>query len=99
MEKMGVSTGISLYGILDLSDLAEREIIPSVPIINSISIVSGMAGVFSAFGKHVDRISKQYHVDPRDVFFELGRRRIVAGQEDIILEAAQQLAQMKGTPA
>jgi len=95
LEKMEISTGINLYGILDLGDLAEREIIPAVPSIKSISIVSGMAGVFSAFTKHVDRISKQYNVDPRDVFFELGRRKIVAGQEDIILEAAQQLAQRK----
>ena len=97
LEKMGISTGINLYGILDLGDLAEREIIPVVPSIKSISIVSGLAGVFSAFSKHVDRIAKQYQVDPRDVFFELGRRKIVAGQEDIILEVAQQLAQRKGT--
>ena len=96
-EKMEITTGVSLYGILDLSDLADAEIIPQNPFVNSTSIVSGMAGVFSAFGKHVDRLSKQYDVDPRDVFFELGRRKIVAGQEDIILEVAQQLAQVKGT--
>ena len=93
LEKMGFSTGVDLYKVLDLGDLAEREIIPAVPTIKSISVVSGLAGVFSAFAKHVERISKQFQVDPRDVFFELGRRKIVAGQEDIILEVAQQLAE------
>jgi 4-hydroxy 2-oxovalerate aldolase len=93
LEKMGFSTGVDLYKVLDLGDLAEREIIPTVPTIKSISVVSGLAGVFSAFAKHVDRISKQFQVDPRDVFFELGRRKIVGGQEDIILEVAQQLAE------
>ena len=92
LEKMGFSTGADLYKVLDLGDLAEREIIPVLPTIKSISVVSGLAGVFSAFAKHVERIAKQFQVDPRDVFFELGRRRIVAGQEDIILEVAQQLA-------
>jgi 4-hydroxy 2-oxovalerate aldolase len=95
LEKMGHSTGVDLYGVLDLADLAEREVVPHVPTISSISIVSGMSGVFSAFTKHVDRISKQFGVDPRDVFFELGRRKIVAGQEDLILEVAQQLPKKK----
>jgi 4-hydroxy 2-oxovalerate aldolase len=51
-----------------------------------------LAGVFSGFAKHVDRVSLQFHVDPRDVFFELGRRGIVAGQEDLIIEVAQELS-------
>ena len=95
LEKMGFATGIDLYGVLDLGDIAEKEIMPAVPTIKSISVVSGLAGVFSAFNKHVDRISRQYEVDPRDVFFELGRRKIVAGQEDMILEVAQHLAERK----
>lgn len=92
LEKMGYATGVDLYKVLDLGDLAEREIVPAVPSITSISVVSGLSGVFSGFVKHVDRIARQYSVDARDVFFELGRRRIVAGQEDIILEVAQNLA-------
>jgi 4-hydroxy 2-oxovalerate aldolase len=63
-----------------------------IPTIKSVSVVSGMAGVFSAFMKPVARIAKEFEVDPRDVFFELGRRKIVAGQEDIILEVAKELA-------
>ncbi len=93
LERYGYSTGIDLYGALDAGDVAQRELVEVVPSATSTSIVSGMAGVFSAFSKPVERISKEYGVDPRDVFFELGRRGIVAGQEDIILEVAQQLSE------
>ena len=99
MHKLGYETGIDLYKILDAADLAEREIMPSVPTISSVSIVSGLAGVFSGFVKHVNRVSSQFNVDPRDVFFELGRRRIVAGQEDLIIEVANALASGAALPA
>jgi 4-hydroxy 2-oxovalerate aldolase len=92
LEKMGFSTGIDLYKVLDASDIAERELMKVIPSINSVSVVSGLAGVFSGFAKHVERISKEYKIDSRDVFFELGRRKVVAGQEDLIIEVAIKLA-------
>lgn len=100
LERLGYGTGIDFYKILDAADLAEQMLMKEIPAIRSVSVVSGMAGVFSGFMKPVTRISSQFNVDPRDVFFELGRRRIVAGQEDIILEVAKDLAQRasKGTP-
>ena len=88
LEKMGFSTGIDLYKILDLSDLAEEKIINFMPIVRPISVVSGLAGVFSGFSKHVERIGKDHDVDPRDIFFELGKMKVIAGQEDKILEVA-----------
>lgn len=93
LEKMGYSTGIDLYKILDLSDIAEKDLIDVLPSIKSTNIVSGLAGVFSGFLKPVHRIAQKYGVDPRDVFFELGRRKVVAGQEDIIIEVAMELSQ------
>jgi len=92
LEKMGFSTGIDLYKILDAAEVAEKELMKTIPSIKSISVVSGLAGVFSGFAKHVERIAGEYGVDPRDVFFELGRRKVVAGQEDLIIEVAMELA-------
>ncbi|MBA0884383.1 4-hydroxy-2-oxovalerate aldolase [Flavobacterium undicola] len=91
LEKMGFITGIDLYKILDASDVAEKNVMSSVPIIKSDSIVSGLSGVFSGFAKHVTRISSEYEVDPRDVYRELGKRKIVGGQEDIIIEVVMDL--------
>ncbi len=98
LEKLGYSTGVDLYGMLDAADLVEEKILEVVPRIRSISIVSGLAGVFSGFVKHVERIAAQYGVDQRDVFFELGRRKVVGGQEDLIVEVAQSLAAQRETP-
>jgi 4-hydroxy 2-oxovalerate aldolase len=92
LGRMGYETGIDLYKMLDASDLAEKELIKEIPTIKSTSIVSGLAGVFSGFAKPVNRISAEYNVDPRDVFFELGRRKVIAGQEDLIIEVAAGLA-------
>lgn len=86
LDRMGYTTNIDLYKLLDAADWAEKNLMHEIPVIRSTSIVSGMSGVFSGFLKPVERISKQYNVDPRDVFFELGKRKMVAGQEDLILE-------------
>jgi 4-hydroxy 2-oxovalerate aldolase len=91
LSKMGYETGIDLYKILDAADIAEKQIMPLVPIIKSESVVSGLAGVFSGFSKHVKRISEEYKVDQRDVYFELGKRKVVAGQEDLIIEVVLDL--------
>lgn len=100
LDRLQYRTGIDLYKMLDAADLAEKLLMKEIPTIKSVSVVSGMAGVFSGFMKPVTRIATEFNVDPRDVFFELGRRKIVAGQEDIILEVAKDIAQrtQKGTP-
>lgn len=95
LHKMGYETGTDLYRVLDLSDIAEKQILDVIPVVRPLSIVSGMAGVVSTFSKHVERISKQYDVDGRDVFFALGKRKVVAGQEDMIIEVAMDIAKQK----
>src|ERR1700721_2407804 len=67
------------------------ELMPAPPTIDSVAIVSGLAGVFSGFKKRVLAISAREGVDPRDVFFELGRLQAVAGQEDLIVDVALNL--------
>ena len=91
LERMGFVTGINLYKMLDAAEIAEEKIMKSVPFIKSESIISGMAGVFSGFARHVSRISNEYKVDSRDVYFELGRRKIIGGQEDMIIEVVMDL--------
>ena len=91
LDKLGYFTGVDLYRLLDAVDVAEKEILKTVPTVNPLNIISGLSGVFSGFTTHVERVSKQYDVDPRDVFFRLGERGIVAGQEDMIIEEAVKL--------
>jgi 4-hydroxy 2-oxovalerate aldolase len=91
-ERMGFETGIDLYKMLDAADLAEKEFNPVAPFSSPMSIVSGLAGVFSGFAKHVATAAQEHKVDPRDIFFELGKRNAVAGQESLIYEVAHELA-------
>ena len=91
-ERMGFETGIDLYKILDAADIAEKEFNPVAPYISPMSIVSGLAGVFAGFAKPVGQAAKDYKVDARDIFFGLGKRNAVAGQESLIIEVARDLA-------
>jgi 4-hydroxy 2-oxovalerate aldolase len=93
--QLGYETGIDLYKILDASEFAEKTMMPVMPSIKSTSIVSGLSGVFSGFAKPVERAAMEFKVDPRDIFFELGKRKVVAGQEDMIVEVAAELARRR----
>ena len=91
LEKTGVQTGVDLYRILDASENVIRPLMTEDRGLQSLNIISGMAGVFSAFDTHVKKAAAEFGVDPRDIFVELGRRNAVAGQEDMIVEIAEKL--------
>ena len=95
LDRLGYHTGVNFYKCLDAGDYAEKELMKVVPTISSSSIVSGLSGVFSGFLKPVDRIAKELKLEARDIFFELGRRKIVAGQEDIIIEIATEMVKAR----
>lgn len=88
MSKLNVNTRLKLYQVLDAAELASELFAGKLPHDDSVTIVSGLCGVFSGFAKPVKRIAEQYHLDPRDILAELGRRKAVGGQEDLILEVA-----------
>lgn len=92
LEKNDIKTNADLYRMLDASELVMPEIMGAEMGLSSLSIVSGMAGVFSAFKVHVEKAAKEFNVDPRDIFVELGKRKAVGGQEDMIVEIAEKLS-------
>jgi len=96
LTKYDYETNIDLYGVLDLATLADKLLLKEAITISPLSIVSGLSKVFSGFSKHIQRISTKYDVDPRDVFFELGRQKVIAGQEDKIIDVAIKLNKLKG---
>ena len=88
LQRLEYQTGISLYKILDAADIAQEKVLLEIPTIKNLSIVSGLSGVFSGFAKHVSRVANEYGLDPRDIFVELGKRKVIAGQEDLIVQVA-----------
>jgi 4-hydroxy 2-oxovalerate aldolase len=91
LEKSGIRTGINFYRMLDASDQVMPSIMRKDMGQDSISIVSGQYGLFSAFRTHVLKAADAFGVDPRDIMREVGKRKAVGGQEDIVYEVARQL--------
>lgn len=97
LQKTGVDVGVNLYQLMDASDQVVAKIMKKPQEIDSVSITSGLAGVFSGFALPVKRAAAEFGIDPRDIFIELGRRRVVGGQEDMVIEVAMELAKKKIT--
>ncbi|WP_448321803.1 4-hydroxy-2-oxovalerate aldolase [Streptomyces sp. CO7] len=88
-----IDTKLQLFAALDAADLAESTFVKRVPTNDSVTITSGIAGVFSGFAVPTRRAAERFQVDPRQILMELGRRGVVAGQEDTIIEVAMELAE------
>lgn len=95
LYKENIKTKLDLYKLMDASENIVKNIMTKPQEISSLTLTSGLAGVFSGFAKHVDRIALEYKIDPRDIFMELGNRKIVGGQEDMIVDVAVELMKQK----
>lgn len=87
--------GYNWYAMLDVSENIVSQFSAVDKGVETDSVVSGVAGVFSAFKVHVMRAADEFKVDPRDIFMELGERKAMAGQEDMIIDVAADLKKRK----
>lgn len=95
LHKLNYITHTDLYQLLDNSENIVAKFTPQMPIINSTTIISGLAGVFSGFCPLAEKAAKRFNVDARDILMELGKRKIIAGQEDFITQVAIELSDKK----
>ena len=95
MELERASNKLKLPSILDLATVGQ-QLFPYDSVKNTDDIISGLAGVVSVFAKPVAAAARQYKVDPKEIYFELGRLKAIAGQEDLIIEVAQRISHDTG---
>jgi len=96
LDRMGADHGIDLYKMMDV---AEDLIVPmmDVPVrIDRDALILGYAGVYSSFLLFAQRAGAKYGVSPRDILVELGRRKTIGGQEDMIEDLAIDMARAQG---
>ncbi len=92
LSRMGALHGVDLYKVMDV---AEDLVVPMMdhPVrIDRDALVLGYAGVYSSFLLFAKRAGERYGVSSRDILVEMGRRKTVGGQEDMIEDAALDLA-------
>ena len=95
-ERMGIETGTDLFKLMDV---AEDIIVPMMEHIVRVdreSLTLGYAGVYSTFLLHAKRASLQFGVPARDILVELGRKKMIGGQEDMIFDTAMTMARDRG---
>ncbi|POP51418.1 4-hydroxy-2-oxovalerate aldolase [Zhongshania marina] len=96
MERMEVNHGIDLYKIMDVAEDLVTPIMDSPIRIDRDSLTLGYAGVYSSFLLFAKRAAAKYGLSSRDILVELGRRRTVGGQEDMIEDLALDMAKARG---
>ncbi len=92
LDRLGIETGIDVYKIMDIAEELVAPILPRPQEINRDSLVLGYAGVYSSFLLHAERAAEKFGVDSRDILVEIGKRKAVGGQEDMIVDVAAELA-------
>lgn len=95
-ERMGIETGVDVFRI---ADVAEDLVVPIMdhPIrIDRDALTLGYAGVYSSFLLFAKRAEAKYRIPARQILVELGRQRLVGGQEDMIEDTAITLARERG---
>jgi 4-hydroxy 2-oxovalerate aldolase len=99
LDRGGHETGVDLWKLVDAAQDIVAPLMRREQVIDRAAVVLGYAGVYSSFLLHAERAGRKYGVDVREVLVELGRRGVVGGQEDVIIEVAEQLARRGARPA
>jgi 4-hydroxy 2-oxovalerate aldolase len=90
-ERLGIRTGLDVLKMIDAAEDVVRPVMDEECVLDRLSLTMGYAGVYSSFLKHAYRAAERYDVSGAEILMECGRRGLVGGQEDQIIQIASAL--------
>ena len=94
-QKMGIETGVDAFAVTDVAQDVVRPALRRPQVVDRAALILGYAGVYGSFLLHSERAAERYGVSQAEILLELGRRKMVGGQEDMIIDVALELAARK----
>jgi 4-hydroxy 2-oxovalerate aldolase len=91
-ERAGWETGTNLWPLIDTAETVLAPLMTLPQIIDETALLLGYAGVYSTFFHPTKRAAEKFGLPSRDILLELGRRGIIGGQEDMIIDVAAEMA-------
>ncbi|PZX34283.1 4-hyroxy-2-oxovalerate/4-hydroxy-2-oxopentanoic acid aldolase, class I [Cupriavidus phytorum] len=93
LKRAGHEVEADLFGIMDAADIFAQQVAPQpMPVIDNDSLLMGYANVYGGYIHPVRHAAETYRCDPRALVLRLGERKVVAAQEDVVIEEAQKLS-------